>query len=379
MFGWFYSTIFFTLIIFAFGSISFYVKTAYSYWPRRGVPFLKPSFPFGNFGKNILQKLSIEGQLDEFYHAISRPLCGVYAFFRPILIVRDPAIIRHILIKDFHHFVDRGVYLDEENDPLSANLFSLSTDKWRHLRHKLTPMFTSGQMRTSFETLLQCKNPLLKHIENAAKSNGTIDVHEMAACYTTNAIASVTFGIDIDCFADPDTPFRKYGQQLLAPNLLNGFRVFCFNLCPTLLRWTGFRNTDRDIEQFFIETVKKTLDLRKRHKIVRNDLLQMLIQLCDSELSQNEHERKSLFSHNTPTHLLTMEQATAQAFHFYVAGFETSSSTMSFCLYEIAKNEQIQEIVHDEINRTFHRRNREFSYDSVHELKYLECCIDGLF
>lgn len=105
--------------------IYLYVKYLYSYWERRGVPQLRPSFPFGNFGGNFLQKLCPSSQIDALYRATSEPFIGVYAFFRPIFFVRDPSLVRTILIKDFANFVDRGVYVDEENDPLSAHLFSL--------------------------------------------------------------------------------------------------------------------------------------------------------------------------------------------------------------------------------------------------------------
>jgi hypothetical protein len=39
---------------------------------------------------------------------------------------------------------------------------------------------------------------------------------------------------------------------------------------------------------------------------------------------------------------LTMEEAAAQSFAFFVAGFETSSATASYALYELAKHENMQ-------------------------------------
>ena len=43
-------------------------------------------------------------------------------------------MIKNVTIKDFNHFVDRGMYVNEEDDPLSGHLFSIAGDKWRILR-----------------------------------------------------------------------------------------------------------------------------------------------------------------------------------------------------------------------------------------------------
>lgn len=60
-------------------------------------------------------------------------------------------------------------------------------------------------------------------------------------------------------------------------------------------------------------------------------------------------------------------------------GFETTSSTISFCLYELAKNPELQERAYNEIIRVLNNHGGEITYDSVAQMKYLENCIDGEF
>lgn len=89
-----------------------YVKHLYSYWKRRGVKYVEPTFPFGNFGPTIfLKKTSGELVADVYSNAKNEPFIGIYGATRPLLVVRDPKIVRSIFIKDFQHFVDRGVYI----------------------------------------------------------------------------------------------------------------------------------------------------------------------------------------------------------------------------------------------------------------------------
>lgn len=74
---------------------------------------------------------------------------------------------------------------------------------------------------------------------------------------------------------------------------------------------------------------------------------------------------------------MTLNEIAAEAWLFYIAGFETSSSTMSFCLYELAKNMDIQRKVQEEIDEVTARHNGDISYNSIHEMKYLQMCMDG--
>lgn len=50
---------------------------------------------------------------------------------------------------------------------------------------------------------------------------------------------------------------------------------------------------------------------------------------------------------------------------------------MSFCLYELAKNADIQKKVQDEIDKALESAGSDgLSYDVLGDLKYAECCID---
>lgn len=70
---------------------------------------------------------------------------GVYFSFIPTFIPVDLELIKNIVQRDFDHFVNHGFYVNEKDDPLSGHLFSLEDERWKYLRTKLTPTFTSGK------------------------------------------------------------------------------------------------------------------------------------------------------------------------------------------------------------------------------------------
>lgn len=67
----------------------------------------------------------------------------------------------------------------------------------------------------------------------------------------------------------------------------------------------------------------------------------------------------------------------AQCYAFLLAGFETSASTMAFALYELSLQPDIQQRLRAEITHVMKKHNKEITYDTLHEMPYLEMVISG--
>jgi hypothetical protein len=72
-----------------------------------------------------------------------------------------------------------------------------------------------------------------------------------------------------------------------------------------------------------------------------------------------------------------MNSLAAQVFAFFLAGFETSSTTMTFCLYELSVNPEIQERLRTEIDTVLEKHDGILSYEAVQEMTYLDKVISG--
>lgn len=362
----------FTLIIVAY----IYVRYAYSYWQRRGIKSLPAQFPYGNFRKSFLSELSTAETLQELYNQSDEPILGLYGPLRPILLIRDPELIRNVLIRDSDHFHDRGVFNDESVDPLLTNMVHASGAKWRNLRQKLSPTFTTGKLKAMFSTMVDCSIPLQNYIAKNVLANKLIEMRDLSARYATNIIASVAFGIDVDCIADPDAEFRVYGQKAVNTTTKTAIITILSYTAPWIMKLFRIPFFDRTIYEFMKSIVSQNLEYREQQNVVRKDFFQLLVQLRNTGTVQLDEKWETTISNDDKA--LTLDEITAQVFIFFFAGFETSSSTISYCLYEIAKKPNVQRKVQKEIDEVLDEYAGQLTYNAMNELKYLEACIDGM-
>lgn len=357
-----------------------FVRYAYSYWERKGFKSIpNGSYLFGHWKPVILQKTSMADLLVKLYKSTSEPFIGLYGIFKPILLVRDPELVQNIMVKDFSHFTDRGVYCDIKHDPLSGHLFSLPGDKWKNLRRKLSPTFTTGKLRAMFTSINECGQSLQNHLHDVAETGDVIDIRDLSAKYAINIIASVAFGIQVDTIKEPHNDFRRYGQQIFDLNLKNGLRFGLMFTAPKLMRLFGLHLVDSEVEDFIRSMVLKNLKYRETNNFMRKDFFQLLLQLHRMGNVSIDDQFQTVVENRDGEQKLTVDEMCAQTLVFYTAGFETSSSTLSYCMFELARNSEIQKRAQHEIDFVLKKHGGIVSYESMQDMTYLESCIDGWF
>ncbi|XP_018576919.1 probable cytochrome P450 6a14 isoform X2 [Anoplophora glabripennis] len=347
-----------------------YFKWTYQYWKSKNVPHVEPTIPFGNTGNPFTQP---RGQnIANMYHMAKEKgwkYCGLYTLLSPIFLVVDIDLVKTILTKDFQYFTDRGQYTNEKDDPVGCHLFALGGSKWRNMRTKLTPTFTSGKLKAMFQTLVDCGLVLEEYIEENIKPEESVDIKEVLACFSTDVIGSCAFGLDCNSFKEPNSAFRRYGNTIFTIDKLVALKVLFCGTFPTLARMLGVRQVSRDTADFFTKVVEDTVSYREKNNVVRKDFLQLLMDIRNTKDGQEN-------GNGGDGNSLTLNEMVAQSFVFFVAGFETSSTTMTFALFELATNPDMQERLRDEINEVLARHEGKVTYDSLSEMKYLGQVID---
>jgi cytochrome P450 family 6 len=60
-----------------------------------------------------------------------------------------------------------------------------------------------------------------------------------------------------------------------------------------------------------------------------------------------------------------------------IAGLESSATTLSFALYELALHPEIQHRLRAEILQVLNKHNGELTYDGIQEMSYLDRVVSG--
>ncbi|XP_025831659.1 probable cytochrome P450 6a14 [Agrilus planipennis] len=354
-----------------------YLKWSFRYWKSRNVFTIEPTLPFGNANETISGRQSLGLSLTKLYNSAKAKglrYAGLYFIASPVFLAIDLKLLRSMLIIDFHYFTDHTLFTNEKNDPLSAHLFTLNGAKWKALRTKLTPLFTSGKLKMMFQTLVDCTNNFPYVLDEAIKRNEPFDIKDTFARYTTDVIGSVAFGIDCNCLKDPNTEFRAIGKKTVEVGIKESLVQAAFVASPKIVDLFKLKITNSEVETFIMNIVRETIEYREKNNFARNDFMQLLMNLRHQEIKLNSSTETddSVDQLAYYQNGLTLEEVAAQAFVFFVAGFETSSTTLNFLMYELVQNLDIQEKLREEIKTVLKRYEGKITYEAIQEMTYME-------
>lgn len=81
------------------------------------------------------------------------------------------------------------------------------------------------------------------------------------------------------------------------------------------------------------------------------------------------------FTAGKPGKSMSYEEIAAQVFIFYIAGGETSSSNVSYTLYELTQNDKLMKKAQEDIKSTLAKHNGELSYEAIMDMKFIDLCV----
>ncbi|XP_013191571.1 cytochrome P450 6B6 [Amyelois transitella] len=364
--------IFLTILLVGIVLLYLYNIRNFDYWKKRGVTYVKPMLFVGSTVDVYLQKKSVTQYASEVYFKFpNEKMVGVFRSTNPGLIVRDPEIIKRILITDFYYFYKRGIMPGKTLEPILRNLFFAEGDLWRLLRQRLTPAFTSGKLKAMFPLITERAEKLRTRTLNAALEGRAIDARDLMARYTTDFIGACGFGLDADSLNDENSAFRKLGVDIFHFGLRENVKLLLKDIFPELTdNITFFGRLEDKIIDLVIDIQKQ----RNYQPSKRNDFIDLMLE-CKTKGKMVGDSIENFDKSGTPKEAkvdLDDVIMAAQVFVFFAAGFETSSSATSFTLHQLAYYPEVQKKVQQDIDKVLAKYDDKLCYDAIKEMTYLE-------
>lgn len=225
---------------------------ANTFWQRHRIPYIR-GLPFvGNLGPILGQKSSIVDHYDAMYHhaqARDAPVVGMNLFMRPALMVRDPELIKNVLVRDFPSFCNRYSASDMHKDLMgSCSMLLMKNPAWRTSRSRLSPFFTSGKMRQMYGLMSECGRDLnaaligpMTKTSSQQSESVVLEMKELFGCFSTDIIASCAFGVQADSLKNPDSDFRRHGRAVFDFTIWRALETFGIFLLPAAVPIFGFK------------------------------------------------------------------------------------------------------------------------------------------
>ncbi|XP_073996482.1 cytochrome P450 6k1-like [Rhodnius prolixus] len=340
-----------------------FIKNRYRYWERCGIASVPAEFPFGSVKECLLTKKTVGETLAGFYQKHQdKKLIGFYAPLQPMILIRDPELIKTVLVKDFNSFCDNGFELSEKIDPLLGyNPFGVKgLQEWKQIRSFHTPLHSMVKIKSMVPQMIKIGMNFAKYIEN--NLGKSIEMKQLARLYTNDVVGSCAFGVESDSFFDENSPLKIYttGELFGVESEANYACLSAFFLpfVNNIFRW---RTMSKKVEDFFIEMAKSCMNHRNESGLIRQDMIQLLIAYNNKALQENMKQ-------------FSDQELAANCMTFFIDGVETTSVALSFALFEIALNTIVQNKLRDEI-KTAVKDISELDFDKLWSLQYLDMVV----
>ncbi|NXV00208.1 THAS synthase, partial [Cettia cetti] len=285
------------------------------------------------------------------------------------VVVSSPEMIKQILVTDFSNFTNR-TKPNLLSKPMLDSILYLRDDRWKYVRSLLTPAFSDTKLKEMTPLINQACDILLCNLKVYADSGKAFDIQRCYNCFTLDVVGSVAFGTEVDSQKNPHDPFVKNCRTFFETSLFKPLLIlilsFPFIMIPLLRIFPNKKQ--KELNGFFIQTIKNAIVCRHQQDAAerRRDFLQWMLDACDSADSlaagcsgvlgpsaaprQNEAPLVGTAPSEEAQKMLTEDEIAGQAFLFLIAGYETTTSTLSFATYLLATNPECQEKVLQEVD-----------------------------
>ncbi|RWS18740.1 hypothetical protein B4U80_08632, partial [Leptotrombidium deliense] len=221
--------------------------------------------------------------------------------------------------------------------PLKHSLLALTGETWKNVRKIVSPTFSQNKVNaTAIKDLVeQCVDQLISEIEKEGSKGKhfNVDVLEKLQAFTLDVISKTALEIETDVY--------EKNNELM--NAVRDFFEHAWNPVVETVLLVDFLKP-------IVEFIVKFISMGKMTDMVVKHLTNKVNHICTGQIDNNN---KKNFLRSMITHCangdITADEFIANLFLIILAGYETTANGITYLLYLLAENKEIQRTLREEI------------------------------
>jgi cytochrome P450 len=252
-------------------------------------------------------------------------VCLRFFNFRTILLFH-PDHIEDVLVNNAKKFI-KGRVLRANRHLFGNGLLTSEGDFWLRQRRMMQPAFHRNRIAGYATTMTSCATRLLE----SWKPGEPLDLHEAMMRLTLQVVGKTLFHSDVE----RDAPQVGENLHVLLEYTADFRRLL---MTPRWLPTRRNRNAKRAVRQL-TKIIDRIIQQHRESREDTGDLLSMLVHAQDEDGSR-----------------MTTQQLRDEALTLFLAGHETTASTLSWTWWLLAQHPRVEEKLHAELDSVLHGR-----------------------
>jgi len=238
---------------------------------------------------------------------------------------------------------------------------------------------------------------MVENFNNAMKQNDgkSVELKNICGAFTMDTIVQIAFGVKIDSLVEKDNALLKHAKSIFQTDfkLYNVWVIAMTFLCRPLAKALNLRMNPEAVDYF--ESLTRDIIKNKRELLKNNNnnnleyskatnFIELLLE-AENEWLRLEKGNGNAEKTTKAIKYMTNEEIIAQCIMFLMVGYDTTATTITLTLYNLAMNPEVQERLYEEIMSTLKDLQAEneleadpvelFTMDRIQKMKFLECVI----
>lgn len=215
-------------------------------------------------------------------------------------------------------------------------------------------------MKSLYPHIIENAQEMVEYIAKT-QLHGECDAKELYMKFALENIATAVYGLKGGCFQNETSEFRQLASELFTPGNWGAIIFYIVMTIPFAAKYFPLRLFTKSVTKKLIALTSDTMKYRKENNIVRNDFMQIMAQLTTT-CKDYRFDDLDVAAHTAG---------------FFLDGYDTSSSILSFTLVMISRNPEAQKKLRLEIQEAYAANDQKLPYDLLENLKYLDAVLSG--